>query len=182
MTTMIRDDGKILVFDATLEIRFAPSNNVTSNPIEGGAAVSDHIQELPMPFTVVGLVSETPIAPAPPPAFNRVNAAIVFFEGSPGRLFTVQTIRDGTFLNCAVESWPHTITKRLDRIFSVTFKQLKIALGVSITIPARIPAPPAQTGAPDATDVGSQSTTFVGPPAPDDLAGASALFILTGGL
>ena len=177
MTTMIRDDGKVLAFDATLEIRFSPANNVTSNPIEGGAVVSDHIQELQLPFTVVGLVSESPIAPAPPPSFGRVNAAITFFEGSPGRLFTVQTIRDGTFLNCAVESWPHTITKELSRVFSVTFRQLKIALGVSITIPARIPAPPAQTGAPDAIDVGTQPTTSVEPGA----GLTSALFTATGG-
>lgn len=55
--TLLRANGSSLTFDAVPSLSRTHSVSVTENPVELGAAVSDHAQVLPPRFTVGALVS-----------------------------------------------------------------------------------------------------------------------------
>jgi hypothetical protein len=55
--TILRANGSSLTLDAVPSLSRTHSVSVTENPVEAGAAVSDHAQVLPPRFTVAGVVS-----------------------------------------------------------------------------------------------------------------------------
>lgn len=61
-----RSPGKIdnLTLDATISDKVSIRNEVTSLPIEDGSDVNDHIIKKPLSLTIVGVVSNTPLASA----------------------------------------------------------------------------------------------------------------------
>lgn len=50
-----------VILDATLSEMHRKTNNITSHPIEEGANVTDHIQQLPDEIELVGMVSDFPV-------------------------------------------------------------------------------------------------------------------------
>jgi len=159
--TLTREDGVVLVFDGYRSISYQPSNTVTSHPVEAGGAISDHAQAEPLRFSIDGAFAN-PVQQfvAKPLA---VETAIQFFESSTGKLISVDTVRDGVFLSCLLEGWSHRQTNQRGRRFDLTFRQVRIATPVSVTIPARTPSPRAGSGMADEVDAGQQTPTPVGP-------------------
>lgn len=153
---LTREDGLSLTFDGYESIDYEPRVDVTQEPVEIGADVSDHAHERPLRFTVRGAVlTETPrIVPKQP---GGIAFALTFFETAAGKTMTVTT-PDGVYLTCLLEGWANRKTRRGDRRWDVAIRQIRIATGVGVTIPARTPAPVAAVGAPDAVDVGAQPT------------------------
>jgi hypothetical protein len=132
---------------------------VSDHPIEKGAEVSDHAQRMPVTFTEVGIVTETPFDTADPAAVEK---AIAFLSTDAiGKLCTVDIPRDGVFEDCLITSVRHTQDSKRARTFDVGFKVVTIASAVDVTIPPTQPKPVAAAGAPDATDAGTQTTTPV---------------------
>lgn len=130
---------------------------VSSHPVEVGAEVTDHIQPLPIAFTVETFVTDSPLVV--PAAGSAVEQAVLFLEQLQGKLCTVTIDGEGTWQNMALVRWPHRRTAMEGRPFQLAFKQIRIALGVVVTIPPRQPAPVAQVGAPTEAGLGVQSTT-----------------------
>jgi hypothetical protein len=130
---------------------------VSAHPVEVGAEVSDHIQVLPVAFTVEVFVTESPtLIPA---VGSAVEAAILFLEQAQGKLLTVALDGEGTWSSMALTRWPHRRTALLGRPLTLSFRQIRIAQGVSVVIPPRQPAPVAKVSLPDETNAGQQALT-----------------------
>jgi hypothetical protein len=134
---------------------------VSTHPVEVGAEVTDHIQVLPIAFSVDVFVTESPtLIPA---VGSAVEAAILFLEQAQGKLLTVTIDGEGTWSSMALVRWPHRRTALLGRLLTLSFREIRIALGVSVVIPPRQPAPVAQVGLPDETSAGQQALTAGAP-------------------
>jgi hypothetical protein len=162
-----------------LRVDHQPEALVTSHPVEVGAEVTDHIQVLPVAFTVEAIVTDSPLVIASPLA---VEQAILFLEQLQGKLCTVTIEGEGTWQSMALTRWPHSRTAMLGRSFSLGFRQIRIALGLSVTIPPRLPAPVARVGGPSEANLSTQapspgvptSTLFQGSEVAGDLATQAA--------
>jgi hypothetical protein len=149
----------------TIEVR------VTEHPIEQGANVSDHAQARPRVVTVSVVVSETPIqqprlraltlgGPSLEGAQNRV---LEFFEfirsiAEAGEFIDVTTPKFGTISRCVIVRAPLEVSNVNEGRWTIEFRQLRLAERQTVQIPPLAPAPPAQDGAPDEQDVGTQPT------------------------
>jgi len=176
---LTRDDGQALVLDGYTRISYAPTISATSHPIEAGAPVTDHAQEEPLRFTVEGaLVNPVQQYVARPLA---VEEALRFFETAAGRLISVST-PDGVYTSCLLEGWGHAQTNRRGRRFDLSFKQVRLASPVSVTIAARTPSPRAGAGMADEVDAGEQAGTQLPAGESSGLTSVSAaLYDLAGG-
>jgi hypothetical protein len=59
-TASFESDLVSIDFDANLSEGHSWSNDITSNPVERGVEITDHIRELPDQLTLVGFVTNTP--------------------------------------------------------------------------------------------------------------------------
>lgn len=167
--------GLSYTFDL-LGVDYAPTSVLTRHPVEVGAEVTDHIQRMPISFVARVIVTNSPLLV--PAAGIAVDNAIFFLEKAEGRLLTVTVEGDGVWASMALERWPHSKTAMDGRAFDLTFTQIRIALGASIIIPPRMPAPIAQTGQSTEANLNTQapvpaapsSTLFLGADAAGDLA------------
>jgi hypothetical protein len=124
-------DGNQLVLDAVESEAFAPAVATTDHPIEVGSPVTDHARREPEVFTVVGLVTESPFAPAPGLVVGgrqRVLDALNFLEGSVGKFLDYVSVKRGTIRNCLVTGWAHTFTARGSLQLTIGLKQVRIAV------------------------------------------------------
>lgn len=128
---------------------------LSQHPVETGSDVTDHSQSLNTVLAFRGTVTTTPLGIPRPNAFE---IAQTFFENHKRRLLTVVTPL-GIFPNCLLQSFPRTATAIQKLPFDIILQQVKLASAVSVPIPARLPAPPQQTGVPSPVDVGAQATT-----------------------
>lgn len=151
-----------------LRVDFSPEALVTEHPIELGANVTDHTQVRPYRFAVEAIVTASPRGVVPAPTALQV--ATSYLEGAVGQLLNVVIDGVGTFNNYTLEACPYSVTSRQSRVFSLRFKQIRIAASVSVTIPPRLPAPVASTGAPSAQGLGQQAAVA----APESLLSAAA--------
>lgn len=60
-TASFENDLFSMDFDANLSEGHSWSNDVTTNPVERGSEISDHIRRMPDQLTLVGMVTNTPI-------------------------------------------------------------------------------------------------------------------------
>jgi len=168
---LVRDNGTFLRASGYTRISYDPRILVSRHPVEQGAEVSDHAQPEPLSFVIVdftvGSLSADPANLGGGAA--AVDAALTFFEAIGSELITVEAGRDGRFTSCQLVAWPHDQTAEGARIFQPAFQQVRIANAINVAIPARIPAPVAETTMPDEVDMGPQPTTSlpVDGPAPD---------------
>jgi len=150
----------ILTFDNVDSVRVSPRISVTSHPVEFGAAVSDHAQVEPITITIRGRITETPLLVPIPTA---VELALGFFERNEGQLVTVNTSR-GVFADMMITSYDWGIDGRKEIVFDVALKKIRIALAVSVPIPARQPAPAVEASVASSANAGIQPPLV--PPSP----------------
>lgn len=156
-----------------LRVDFSPEASVTEHPVELGAEVTDHVQTRPLRFTAEVFVSDSPRL-ASLVTLRNTRAATLFFESLLGQLCNVVIADEGTFTSFVLEGCPHARSAQLGRTYSLRFRQVRIALAVSVLIPARLPAPIAAVGAPTEVDTGQQAAGAAGA-APVDVSTLAAI-------
>jgi hypothetical protein len=177
-TSIIRANGESLTFDATAEVRFAPSIRITEHPIEDGSLVADHAQANPTPVLITGLVSNAPLDNGANLTATRQIDAVRFFESIIGELVTVTSDRIGTVGSLMLAAYPHSF-RQAPLFFDVELRPVVLAEAGVVFIPVSAPAAAQQVGFPDATDSGEQPTTTTN--ASEAEADTSFLFDLFGG-
>jgi hypothetical protein len=120
------------------------------------------VQVKPLRFSVEVLVTASPLTIPSPFA---IESARTFLEGAIGQLATVTIFGEGVFLNCVLESFTHSFSGSESRGFTLRFRQVRIAMALSVPIPARLPAPVAAAGAPTEAPLGQQATVAAPPAA-----------------
>lgn len=175
--TIIRETGERVTFDATLRESHRIEARVTDHPVEDGVDVSDHVQTRPRFFSLTVLVSETPIQipsfraaglrsnlaisePSLIDVPNRVKEIFDFLEDvmNEGEFVDVVTPKFGLIEECLIVNMPVDISNVNAGRFTVSFRKVRRAELVTVSIPPLRPAPEAQTGTPDEQDVGAQPT------------------------
>lgn len=163
--------GATGVLDGVLRVDFSPEASVTDHPVELGAEVSDHVQIRPYRFVVDVVVTDTPRASSL--ATLRTSAvAVTFLERMVGQLCNVVIDGEGAFTSYVLESAAHSRTIERGRVFTLRWREIRIASAVSVTIPPRLPAPAAQVTMPDGANLGQQAATAA------DVASESTLYSL----
>lgn len=159
--SVIRQDGRgTWTFDATETEDFDPQIEVTDHPIEDGSTVSDHANAKPLTIRLPGLVTETPFADGfKATAPNRVKKAVEFFRALEGKLVTVVSQKLGSFENCLLTGYPHTVTVREGVVLQCGFKQITVAQSEQVELPPERIAPKHEASVADEQDVGRQATS-----------------------
>jgi len=166
-----RQDGEGLTFDASPSRTYRKNYNVTDHPVEEGADVTDHVQQLPLEYTVTGIVSGTPFESAQNADSEfRTLEALEFLEqtADAGEVVTVLDDRLGLIQDVVIASVPTQVDVQRRLQFEVKFRRVVFAEAQRVEIPPDQPDPVAQASAPDEQDVGSQPTQEPGSGASDD--------------
>lgn len=159
MMSVVRQDVPLVHFFEVLRVSYSSDTSVTDHPVEAGADVSDHAQVRPLRFTVEAIATDSP----QPLSLAKLGseAALSFLEGAQGKPLTVVLDGEGSFAPCVLEHFTHDRTTALGRVFALSFKVIRIAQAISVTIPPRTPAPVAAAGAPTEVPLGMQATSPV---------------------
>lgn len=191
-TTIIRETGESVTFDATLRESHRIEARVTDHPVEDGSVISDHVQTRPRSFSLTLLVSETPIntpgfrvsgvnsstlgGPSLIDVPNRVKEIFDFLQSiaNAGEFVDVVTPKFGTIDDCVIVNIPADIDNINAGRFTIGFRKVKIAERITVQIPPLRPSGEAQTGAPDEQDIGVQPTED--PESIDEAEDASILY------
>ena len=155
-TITIPETGDVASFDF-LRVDYVLEARATTHPVELGAEVTDHVQVMPLKMVVEVFVTASPLSSTPDPF--AVEDAVGFFERAIGKVATVVIDGEGSFTSMVLEGAPHAKTTEGGRGFALTFRNIRIAAALSVTIPPRQPAPVAASGAPTEAPLGQQSTT-----------------------
>jgi hypothetical protein len=155
-TITIPSTGEIGSFDF-LRVDYVLEARATTHPVELGAEVTDHVQVLPLKMVVEVFVTASPLSTIPDPF--AIEDAVGFFERAVGQVATIVIDGEGSFSSMVLEGAPHSRTAESGRAFSLSFRNIRIASALSVTIPPRQPAPVAAVGAPTEAPLGQQSTT-----------------------
>jgi hypothetical protein len=124
------------LLDATLREVHTAESEVTENPVEKGAAVSDHSRPKPVRITIDGLVTASPLQPDP----SRLQPSEVYQEliraKDAGDLLTVKT-KLATYDDMVIESISVTRDAGTgDALpFTATLKQIRVVATVSVDRP-----------------------------------------------
>lgn len=141
-------------------VDFANEASVTEHPVELGGEVTDHVQVRAPRMTVEAFVTSSPlIIPSP----FAIETARTFLEAAIGQLATLTIPGEGVFSSYVLEAFTHSRTMAEGRSFTLRFRHVRIAAALSVTIPARMPAPVAAVGAPTEVARGQQSVAPVPP-------------------
>lgn len=162
--TILRANGSSLTLDATPALSRTHSVSVTENPVEQGAAVSDHAQVLPPRFTVGGVISyEGPLgsdsstlasalagaaAGAALGAQNqsvtaqatgraRQNAAEAYLEAILGEPVTI-VYRGRSWSNIVIEELTLGEEGGSNLKPQITLKQIRIATSQTVRLPRQV--------------------------------------------
>lgn len=165
---LINPSGVSLSFDRSEE-DYAPSSIASQHAIEDGSKVSDHVQALPLPFTVTGTMSESPYSTAAAvmrsPSIARgglkrvTDARDYLFDCQKSKLLLdVVTNKFGTISSCVLLAFTHHVAAKGEVTFDCRFQQMTIATAGVVTIPASAPRASAK-GAADDGHAGAQPTT-----------------------
>ena len=143
---MIRIAGYAL--DVAHRIEVKHPSKVTTNPVENGAAVTDHVQDEPIEVTITGTISNTPIGAVVDerePGALPASDAYEFFLGvrkarNPVKIET----RLAVFENMAMTnlSTPVTAATGNALVFTASFRQIDIVESERALVRVEIPQPP----------------------------------------
>lgn len=175
MITILRNsDGSSLTPDACLVENWAPTATLTRRPIEDGSVVSDNLVANPWQYTASIVVSETPLQSAGladgPSGVERVQSARKFLTAllglaAPGRRgprsdlrCLIGTLKYGALDNMVLLSFLHRVDGEASLTTDLVFEQVKIARGVSVTIPVSMPRVSKQAKFASAQKTGAQGT------------------------
>lgn len=146
--------------DAMVEVPLNWTFRVTDHPIEDGATVSDHVQELPSTITLACVITENPSEPTQGgPVRLRNQLQWLLDTASAGDLVNVVTRRLGTLRNYAITRIPTQLDKTARLEFRIDLRRITIAQSVEVFIDVENIAAELEAGAPDNQDVGEQATT-----------------------
>ncbi|NOT72463.1 MAG: hypothetical protein HOP09_14675 [Hyphomicrobium sp.] len=162
MITITVKDTRESLSIAHIRVDYSPEISVTEHPVEFGVSASDHAVVRPLRLTVVGFVSDAiqdgnGALPFP----FAVERAVAFLSGAAGKLLELSVPGDATYLSMMLEAYPHSKEIVGGRQFELRFREVRVVTGSVVMIPSRIPAPPAQTGSPLETDLGTQTAAPV---------------------
>ena len=118
MTTFLNTIFGSITFDAVLSEDILASSVITSNPIETGAEINDHIYINPKSFTISAGVSDTPLAITSSDLFTSLG--VVGESGGAGRRVTAWDIMNQ--LHEAGE--PFVVTAGLETIQNMVISSL----------------------------------------------------------
>lgn len=120
------------VLDATTDMNLNISATVSEHPVEQGAAIVDHVQQMPLSFTIKGVLSETPVGVTTSYGAERISKWQAFLQQlSLGYTCTIVSFRHGTLTNMVLESAPIPINSWRDTKVDLQFRQIRV---VSATI------------------------------------------------
>lgn len=137
-----------------IAISYTQSAIVTEHPIELGAEVSDHVQPRSRAFTADLIVPSSPTGVVPTPF--AVQQALSFLDAAIGQRLTVSIPGDRVYSNMVIASSTHRLVGTPDRRFSISFRQVRIALAISVNVPPFVPAA-GSSGVSSLQDHGQQS-------------------------
>jgi len=158
-TSLIRADGSGLTFDAVPSYSLAQSAIASDHPVELGANITDHVQELPETININGIIvdgSQSLTGPDPI-SFNRPANARLWLQESIGQLLIVDIQRIGQITNFVLTRAQQTGTVLKNLIFDVELKQIVLPTSGTIQISVAQAAPEAE-GYATPQDVGEQPT------------------------
>jgi hypothetical protein len=145
--------------DAALTIRFDRRWRKTEHPVEGGAAISDHVQSLPDAIVLQCVVTATPTTGSGGRIHLRDRLKWLTDTADAKVLVDVVTRKLGTFTGYVLTSIPHAIDK-VDRLrFDLELQELVQATATEVLISVDNVASDVAAGAPDEVDVAEQGTT-----------------------
>lgn len=163
-------------FDNLISFVSAQPVQVTAHPVEFGADVSDHAQQMPNELIFSVQVTKSPLGL---PNATTVELATAWFERNTGKAVNI-TAPSGIFSGYIISRWDYS-QQPGQRVFNVTAREVRFAQAVSVPVPARIPNPAAANGLASASASGVQPPTPVPPPpATDPDGGTSFLGTLAG--
>lgn len=118
--------------DATTDMVLNISTTVSEHPIEQGAAIVDHVQQMPLSYTIKGVLSETPVGVTTSYGAERISKWQAFLQQlSLGYTCTIVSFRHGTLTNMVLENAPIPINSWRDTKVDLPFRQIRV---VSATI------------------------------------------------
>jgi len=137
-------------FDAVLNENITATSTITSNPIETGAEVNDHIFDNPKIYTMIGGVSNISFNPLDSDIFNAVSGLFGESADGAGRKVTawetlnrLKTIGEPFTVQSGLESIPNMVISGLEAdnnastykslVFTATLTQVIIVNSVSVT-------------------------------------------------
>lgn len=148
MGTMINWQNAPFAFDAKTVEEYVEDADITDNPVEGGAIVTDHRQERPLVLTIEGIVSESPFENQAPNigeadyGGNRGLAALKYFRASKPNLVTWVGTRFGVVSNLLVQSVKTSVPKTASTKFTIVLKQVEFAQAAVVSVPREfVPKP-----------------------------------------
>lgn len=181
---IVRPDGAALVLDYTLRETYPSDLEATSNPVEDGSSVIDHVRELPAEVIVEGGINEGALETQgnlTTSGEDRSREALAFLRGCIGQPLRLVTLRFGTLSDMILVGYPHEISNVREVPFTLRFRLLKVATQTTVIIPPAAPKPTAQAGSPTPQDVGAQGTADSARDPAKDAANKSWLLQLVGG-
>lgn len=190
--TIVRDNGDVLVFDATITYTLSGSVAVSEHVVEEGVVFADHAQPQPTTLSVRGVVTESPFAfQSDVGGRAHVDAARDFVIAIQGERVTVVCDAFGTLENMALTRWEAPKTLAQDLRFTLDLKQVRVATATFVTIsPEQVavasttaePETSAESTLPDGQDIGEQGATSTATNAEQEAADTSYLLALLAGV
>ncbi len=163
-------------FDAVLSEEHSQAATITTDPVETGFALSDHIYHEPDRLTVELAVSDYALHPSSDDPFaSSTSRSAKAFDliskvkraGEPFSVVTGLKLYDNMMiLNISCRQDAETSSAMIAR---VEFEQVTIANTQTVTVPPRKPGKPKHQGAPK-VDNGTQTATAPTAPAVDSVA------------
>lgn len=146
-TSRFESDLFSVEFDANLSEGHSWSNDITANPVERGADVTDHIREIPDQVTLVGFVTNTPFIESADgntitdDSEDRVQAVIdrlkqIRAERSTVMVFTKYVLYEDMAIKSVDFTRDASNTNAV--IFTVQFQHIRFAENQTVEVPAGI--------------------------------------------
>jgi hypothetical protein len=154
MPTRLLIGSEVLDPDVTISEQYLSPAIVTSHPVEQGADIVDHVQEQPETIVLDLLITETPLTQ---PSFGTGGAtltagSVYVLTGSladrarqlrerlkatrtNGELLTLESAREGTIQNLAVQNISAAYNAARSARMSLTLVQIRIADTRTVAIP-----------------------------------------------
>lgn len=162
----------VVTFNNLLSFVSAQPIQVSDHPVEFGGDISDHAQKGPNEIIFSVQITKTPLGI---PNLMTIELATNWFERNTGLLINV-TAPAGIFSGYTMTRWDYS-TQPGQRVFNVTAREIRLALAVSVPVPARLPNPAAANGLASASASGVQPPTPVAAPVDTSFLGTLAGFL-----
>lgn len=166
-TSLVRNNGSRLTFDAVPRLQEAPSITLSQHPLEDGGTITDHSYKNNTPVGLQGVVTYSPLETQTQEetatGAERVAAARAFLADLDGELVTLDS-SVGTWEGVVVTRFGARWVARADAaVFDIEVQEVRLASAESVDVPVadRYEAVGIDKGA-GGTDAGEQPTSEAG--------------------